>query len=114
MAHFAEVDSNNTVVRVLVVPDEQEHRGQDFLANELGLGGTWVQTSYNGRIRKNYAGIGYTYSEQHDAFIAPKPYESWLLNEDTCHWEAPVAYPTDGLMYEWDETITDWKATVND
>lgn len=114
MAHAAEVDSNNTVVRVLVVPDEQEHRIQDYLANELGLGGTWVQTSYNARIRKNYAGIGYTYSEQHDAFIAPKPYESWLLNEDTCQWEAPVAYPTDGLMYKWDETITDWKATVND
>ena len=114
MAHFAEIDNNNTVLRVLVVPDEQEHRGQDFLATELGLGGTWVQTSYNARIRKNYAGIGYTYSEQHDAFIAPKPYASWLLNEDTCQWEAPVAYPTDGLMYEWEETITDWKATVNE
>ena len=114
MAHFAEIDSNNIVTRVLVVPDEQEHRGQDFLANELGLGGTWVQTSYNNRIRFNYAGVGFSYDAGRDAFIAPKPYESWLLNEDTCQWDAPVAYPTDGLMYEWDETITDWKAKVND
>ena len=113
MAHAAEVDGNNTVVRVLVVPDEQEHRIQDYLANELGLGGTWVQTSYNARIRKNYAGIGYTYDAQRDAFIAPKPYESWLLNEDTCQWEAPVPYPTDGVMYQWDEETTDWKAIVN-
>jgi hypothetical protein len=113
MAHAAEVDNNNTVVRVLVVPDEQEHRIQDYLANELGLGGIWVQTSYNNRIRFNYAGIGYTYDAGRDAFIAPKPYESWLLNEDTCQWEAPVAYPTDGVMYQWDETITDWKAIVN-
>lgn len=113
MAHAAEIDSNNTVVRVLVVPDEQEHRIQDYLANELGLGGTWVQTSYNARIRKNYAGIGYTYDAGRDAFIAPKPFASWLLNEDTCQWEAPVPYPTDGVLYDWDETITDWKATVN-
>lgn len=113
MAHAAEVDSNNTVVRVLVVPDEQEHRIQDYLANELGLGGTWVQTSYNARIRKNYAGIGYTYDAGRDAFIAPKPYASWLLNEDTCQWEAPVPYPTDGVMYQWDEETTDWKAIVN-
>lgn len=113
MAHAAEIDSNNTVVRVLVVPDEQEHRIQDYLANELGLGGTWVQTSYNARIRKNYAGIGYTYDAGRDAFIAPKPYASWLLNEDTCQWEAPVPYPTDGIMYQWDEETTDWKAIVN-
>ena len=113
MAHAAEVDNNNTVVQVLVVPDEQEHRIQDYLANELGLGGTWVQTSYNARIRKNYAGIGYTYDAGRDAFIAPKPFESWLLNEDTCQWEAPVPYPTDGVMYQWDEETTDWKAIVN-
>lgn len=113
MAHAAEIDSNNTVVRVLVVPDEQEHRIQDYLANELGLGGTWVQTSYNARIRKNYAGIGYTYDAGRDAFIAPKPFASWLLNEDTCQWEAPVPYPTDGIMYQWDEETTDWKAIVN-
>lgn len=112
MAHAAEIDNNNTVVRVLVVPDEQEHRIQDYLANELGLGGTWVQTSYNARIRKNYAGIGYTYDATRDAFIAPKPYESWLLNEDNCQWEAPIPYPTDGLMYDWNEETTDWKAAI--
>lgn len=114
MAHFAEIDSTNTVVRVLVVPDREEHRGQDFLANDLGLGGTWVQTSYNGNIRKNYAGIGMSYDADRDAFIAPQPFASWVLNEDTCQWEAPIAYPTDGLMYVWDEETTDWKATVNE
>jgi len=107
MAHFAEVE-NNIVTRVLVVPDEQEHRGQDFLANELGLGGTWVQTSYNARIRKNYAGINYTYDPIRDAFIAPRPYESWLLDEETCQWKAPVEMPTDDKMYVWDETSVNW------
>jgi hypothetical protein len=93
MAHFAEIDSNNIVVRVLVVPDEQEHRGQEFLADELGLGGTWVQTSYNARIRKNYAGIGYTYDESRDAFIAPKPvcHNTVEFNEQTCTWSCPDA-----------------------
>lgn len=114
MAHFAEIDNDNKVVRVLVVPDEQEHRGQDFLANDLGLGGTWVQTSYNAKIRKNYAGIGFDYDAARDAFIAPKPFDSWLLDEDTCQWKAPVEYPTDGLMYEWNENDKDWKAIVND
>jgi len=94
VAHFCEVDSNNTVLRVLVVPDEQEHRGQEYLADELGLGGIWLQTSYNGNIRFNYAGIGYTYSEQHDAFIAPKPEchpEAVLFDEETCTWSCPDA-----------------------
>jgi hypothetical protein len=113
MAHFAEVDSNNTVVRVLVVPDDAEDRGQDYLANDLGLGGTWVQTSYNARIRKNYAGVGFTYDAERDAFIAPKPFDSWLLDEATCQWNAPVAYPTDGLMYQWNEEKKDWEAIVN-
>jgi len=92
MAHFAEIE-NNIVTRVLVVPDEQEHRGQDFLANELGLGGTWVQTSYNARIRKNYAGIGYTYDEARDAFIAPKPecHDTVAFDEQTCTWSCPDA-----------------------
>jgi hypothetical protein len=94
MAHFAEVDSNNIVTRVLVVPDEQEHRGQDFLANELGLGGTWVQTSYNNRIRFNYAGVGYTYDTGRDAFIAPKPEchpDKVTFDEATCTWSCPDA-----------------------
>jgi hypothetical protein len=94
MAHFAEVDSNNIVTRVLVVPDEQEHRGQDFLATELGLGGTWVQTSYNNRIRFNYAGVGYTYDTGRDAFIAPKPEchpDKVTFDEATCTWSCPDA-----------------------
>ena len=114
MAHFAQIDENNIVIQVLVVPDNAEDRGQDYLANDLGLGGTWVQTSYNARIRKNYAGIGFTYDVDRDAFIAPKPYDSWLLDEDTCRWEAPVAYPTDGVIYKWNEDKKDWEAIVNE
>jgi hypothetical protein len=108
MAHFAELDADNIVVRVLVVPNEQENRGHDYLATDLGLGGTWVQTSYNATIRKNYAGIGYTFDSVRDAFIPPKPFASWTLNEDTCNWEAPVAYPDDEKMYTWDEATTSW------
>lgn len=114
MAHAAEIDGNNVVVRVLVVPNEQEHRIQDFLANELGLGGTWVQTSYNGNIRKNFAGIGYEYRSEIDAFVPPQPFPSWTLNEDTAQWESPVPYPTDGIMYQWNEELTDWQAIIND
>jgi hypothetical protein len=114
MAHFAEIDENGVVLRVLVVPDAQENRGQEFLADDLGLGGTWVQTSYNACIRKNYAGVGMTYDNSRDAFIAEQPFASWTLNEETCQWEAPVAYPEDGVMYVWNEELTDWQATVND
>ena len=118
MAHFAEIDESNTVVRVLVVPDAQEGRGQEYLADDLGLGGTWKKTSYNTQggvhalggtpYRKNYAGIGYTFDAEKDAFIAPKPYASWVLDEATCNWEAPVAMPTDDKMYRWDEETTSW------
>ncbi len=73
------------------------------------LGGTWVKTSYNGTIRKNFAGIGYLYDSTRDAFIAPKPFDSWVLDESTCHWEAPVAYPRDNKMYTWNEEITNWE-----
>jgi hypothetical protein len=114
MAHFAEIDENGLVLQVIVVPDAQENRGQEFLANDLGLGGTWVQTSYNARIRKNYAGIGMVYDNTRDAFIPEQPFTSWILNEETCQWEAPVAYPTDGVMYTWNEELTDWQAIVND
>jgi hypothetical protein len=86
MAYFAELDNTNTVTRVLSVPNDQEHRGHDFLALDLGLGGTWIQTSYNARIRKNYAGIGYTYDPDRDAFIPPKPHPDAELNEETCQW----------------------------
>jgi len=87
VSHFAEIDPNGgTVLRVLVVPDEQEHRGQDFLANELGLGGVWVQTSYNANIRFKYAGIGDTYDATRDAFISPKCHDEATLDEATCQW----------------------------
>ena len=108
MAHFAEIDGDNIVTRVLVVPDAQENRGHEYLANDLDLGGTWVQTSYNATIRKNYAGIGYTFDSVRDAFIPPKPYASWVLNEATCNWDAPVARPEDDKMYSWDEATTSW------
>jgi hypothetical protein len=85
MAHFAEI-VDGVVVRVLVVPDAQEHRGQEFLADDLALGGTWVQTSYNARIRKNYAGIGMTYDSGRDAFITPKCHDVAVLDETTCRW----------------------------
>jgi len=85
MAHFAEV-ADGIVVQVLVVPDAQEHRGQEFLAEDLGLGGTWVQTSYNANIRKNYAGIGMSYDAERDAFIAPKCHDVAVLDEETCQW----------------------------
>jgi hypothetical protein len=112
MAHFAQIE-NNTVVRVLVVPDDQEHRGQDFLANDLGLGGIWIQTSYNNRIRKQFAGVGYTYNSTADVFISPSPYPSWILNENH-DWEPPVPRPADAneTTY-WDEPSLSW-VTPND
>jgi len=91
MAHFAEIDSNNIVTRVLVVANEQEHRGQVFLANDLGLGGNWIQTSYNANFRKHYAGIGYSYDASLDAFIPPKCHDSATLNTETCLWDCPDA-----------------------
>ena len=111
MAHFAEIDSNGIVIRVLVVADEQEHRGQEYLADELGLGGTWIQTSYNARIRKHYAGIGMTYNDELDAFIYPKPYDSWILNKDTCIWESPKPKPdaVDDEFWIWNEDKLEWE-----
>jgi len=107
MAHFAEIDNNNIVLRVLVVPDEQEHRGQEFLANDLNLGGRWIQTSYNNNIRKQYAGIGYTYNEDVDIFVAEQPFPSWSLNADY-DWEPPTPMPLDDKRYFWDEDTTSW------
>ena len=110
MSHWAQIDDNNIVTQVLVGPNYGDE-GEAFFN---GLGGTWVKTSYNGNIRKNYAGIGFAYDTDRDAFIAPKPYNSWLLDEDTCRWQAPVPYPTDDLMYEWDEELTDWKPIIKE
>ena len=109
MAHFAEIDENNIVQQVLVVPDEHEHRGQEFLADDLQLGGTWIQTSYNNNIRKQYAGIGYSYDPDADVFIKPQPYPSWSLDENY-DWQAPVPYPetTEDEVYRWDEEQQNW------
>ena len=107
MAHFAEIDENNVVQRVLVVPDSQESRGQDFLANDLKLGGTWIQCSYNNSIRKQYPGQGYTFDSVNDVFIAPSPYPSWVLNANF-DWQAPVAMPDDGQEYMWNEDTGSW------
>ena len=106
MAHFAEINNDNTVIRVLVVDNSIEHRGADFLANDLGLGGTWVQTSYNNNIRKQYAGIGFTYDAINDVFITPQPYPSWLLDENF-DWQAPTPKPNVGDLY-WDEATLTW------
>lgn len=105
MAHFAEIDQNNTVLRVIVVHDSLEANGAQWCNDSFG--GTWLQTSYNGRIRKNFAGIGYTYDPARDAFIPPQPYSSWTLAEETCLWQPPVPMPQDGL-YEWDEDTQVW------
>jgi hypothetical protein len=114
MAHFARLE-NNVVTQVIVVSNqdildehgqESEERGIAFCSNLLG--GTWKQTSYNGNIRKNYAGIGYTYDEGRDAFIAPKPYASWVLDEAKAQWKAPVDMPTDDKKYTWNEATTSW------
>jgi hypothetical protein len=115
MAHFAKLNENNNVLAVHVVNNdvitidgnESEQAGIDFLTSLHGHT-LWKQTSYNGNIRKNYAGIGFTYDAGRDAFIAPQPYPSWTLNETTCQWEAPVAYPTDGKRYGWFEPNQQW------
>ncbi len=108
MAHFAEIDDGSRVLRVLVVPDDQEHRGQDYLALDLGLGGRWVQTSYNASIRYNFAGTGYTYDPGRDAFVPPAPFVSWVLDEATCQWDPPIPYPSDGGPYRWNEEDGGW------
>ena len=123
MSYFAELDSENIVIRVIAAD-------QDFIdSGKVGDPNNWVQTSYNTRggvhyapnsntpdggvaLRKNYAGVGYTYDEIRDAFIFPRPYPSWILNEDTCKWDAPTPMPDDGKIYYWDEDTTSWKEIV--
>jgi hypothetical protein len=112
MSHFAQIDENNIVTQVIVAE-------QDFISSgAVGNPELWIQTSYNTYagehklggtpLRKNYAGIGYYYDTERDAFIPPKPYTSWVLNEETCLYEAPVSMPDDGKMYQWDEESTTW------
>lgn len=115
MAHFAQLDANNIVSQVIVVANEElldngiesETKGIIFCQNLLG--GNWKQTSYNRSFRKNYAGVGYSYDETRDAFIPPKPYDSWTLNKNTCLWDAPTPYPTDGKVYRWNEETLSWQ-----
>lgn len=117
MAHFAQLNEENIVTQVIVVANEDtmdaegnevEAIGIDFCTNLLG--GKWVQTSYNANIRKNYAGIGFKYDADLDAFIPPQPYPSWVLNEETAQWQAPVPYPDDSKPYIWDEDSGAWVA----
>ena len=121
MAHFAKIGLNNKVISVHSVHDnelkdsngvEQENIGIDFLTKLTGWS-IWVQTSYNGNIRKNFAGKGFTYDEDRDAFLPKKPFNSWILNEETCLWEAPIAYPDDGKIYLWNEETTSWDLVDN-
>jgi hypothetical protein len=112
IAHYAFLDNDNIVTEVIVGIDETElieGKHPEVWYGEF-RGQTCKRTSYNGNYRKNYAGLGYKYDEALDAFVPPKPYESWLLNEDTALWEAPVAYPEDGGMYSWNEDTGSWDA----
>ena len=114
MAHYARLNDNNIVEQVIVIDNENEPTeaaGIAYCQNLFG-GGVFKKTSYNGTIRKNFAGIGYSYDIIRDAFIAPKPYASWVLDEATCLWSAPTPMPTDGKMYTWDEASTSWTEIV--
>lgn len=116
MAHYAFLDEQNIVTEVITGRNEDEvidriSDWEEYYGNLRGV--PCVRTSYNGNIRKNFAGIGYTYDQGRDAFIAPKPYDSWVLDEETCLWGAPVPYPTDGRIYYWQEEVTDW-TPIND
>lgn len=122
MSHFAQINSDNIVTQVIVIEQQTLNSGM------WGDPNSWIQTSYNTRggvhygadgqpdggvaLRKNYAGVGFTYDRGRDAFIPPQPFPSWVLNEDTCLWSAPVPYPTDGQQYTWDEATLNWLAVV--
>jgi len=116
MAHFAKIDSNNIVVRVHVLNnavlmkdgEENEQQGVEFLQNLHNNNDTYIQTSYNNNFRKNYAGRGYSYDEEKNAFIPPKLYPSMILNEETCRWEYPTPHPDDDKRYDWDEGTVSW------
>jgi hypothetical protein len=111
MAHFAKLGTGNIVEQVIVISNDvatTEQAGIDFINKLYNTRDVWKQTSHNGNIRKNYAGIGYQYDQSRDAFIPPKHFNSWVLNEDTCQWEAPVAYPQDDNEYKWNESTLSW------
>lgn len=116
MAHFAQLDDLNRVLRVIVIHnnellvdgEEVEEKGVEFCQSLFGSNTYWRQTSYNANFRKNYAGIGYLYDFQRDAFIGPQPYPSWILDEQTCKWKSPIPYPDDTKPYYWDESQQKW------
>ena len=117
MASFAKLNENNIVLEVLALSNdvignlpfpESEPLGVAFLTDWSGGYTNWKQTSYNNNFRRNYAGIGYTYDSALDAFVPPKPFPSWLLNTNTCQWQAPVPYPNDGKLYSWNEATQSW------
>ena len=115
MALFTKLGKGNKILTVEEVSNDiatTEQNGIDFLNNLYGSRDVWKQTFINGSQRKNYAGVGYIYDESRDAFIPKQPFNSWTLNEDTCQWEAPVAYPDDGKRYNWNEEITNWEEVV--
>ena len=123
MAHFAKIDSNNIVTQVIVIDNQHESRGVEYIKENLNLHGTWIQTSYNtigGKhikggipLRKNYAHIGSYYDTEKNAFIPPKIFQSWILDEQTCNWTAPIPYPKDtGKNYKWDESVINWVEVV--
>ena len=111
MAHFAKLGKGNIVEQVIVVSNDvaiTEQAGVDFINKLYNTRDVWKQTSYNNNFRKNYAGIGYSYDQQRDAFIAPKPFNSWILNETNCRWESPIPYPQDNNRYNWNEQTKSW------
>ena len=119
MAHFAQLDAAKTVLRVVVIANdeiiddagkESEAKGIERCHELFGDGTTWKQTSYHASFRKNYAGIGYSYDPGLDAFIAPQPYPSWTLDSESCQWQAPKPMPTDGKAYTWSESLLHWVA----
>lgn len=116
MAHFAQLDENNIVIQVIVVHNnellddgvESEDKGIKFCQSLFGIDTVWKQTSYNGSFRKILAGAGYSYNPTKDAFLPPKPYTNWVLNDETYTWESPIPHPTDGKVYVWDEPNNNW------
>lgn len=122
MAHFAQLDQDNIVLQVIVVNNsdtmvgrkESEAKGIAFCQSLFGPDTRWVQTSYSGKTRERYAGVGYSYNQELDAFIPPQPYPSWALDAETCDWAAPIPMPNDGLMYTWDEPNQSWVKVTTD
>lgn len=112
MAHWAEIDENNKVIRVTVGDNNDPDEGYQWLIDNLG--GRWIKTSYNGKIRKNFAGVGHIYDEERDAFYAPQPFPSWVLNEETCIWEAPIGLPDKDNHYIWNEKSLSWITNSQD